>query len=150
MTATHLTPPPSFGHPTGHGAGGDREVRPLSGNEFTAVATVAALVVVLALLGFANSFAAVMAAARPSFAAMAWSVPLGIDLGIGIFAALDIVLARLNMRLRWLRLVPWTLTAATIYLNVSAEKTMFGQIAHAVLPALWVIAIASPMGFHWR
>ncbi|MEU9872216.1 DUF2637 domain-containing protein [Actinomadura sp. NPDC048021] len=115
--------------------------RALSSNEFTAVAVVAALVGVLGLLGFVNSFAAVADAARPSFGGLAWSVPLGIDLGIGIFAALDIVLARLDMRVRWLRFIPWALTAATVYLNVAEESTVFGRIAHAVLPALWVCAV---------
>ncbi|GAA0236277.1 hypothetical protein GCM10009527_035970 [Actinomadura nitritigenes] len=102
---------------------------------------VAALVTVLGLLGFVNSFAAVADAAAPSFGRLAWSVPLGIDLGIAIFAALDIVLARLDMRVRWLRLVPWTLTAATVYLNVAEQSTAFGRLAHAVLPALWVCAV---------
>ncbi|HEU5026208.1 MAG TPA: DUF2637 domain-containing protein [Spirillospora sp.] len=115
--------------------------RALTSNEFTAVCVVAALVTVLGLLGFVNSFAAVADAARPSFGRLAWSVPLGIDLGIAIFAALDIVLARLDMRVRWLRLVPWTLTAATVYLNVAEQSTAFGRLAHAVLPALWVCAV---------
>jgi hypothetical protein len=119
----------------------DRRARRLSEGEFTSAATVAALVGVLALLGFVNSFKAVMEAAAPSFGRLAFTVPLAIDLGIAIFAALDIVLARLDMRLRWLRLIPWTLTAATVYLNVASEHTMFGWIAHAVLPGLWVIAV---------
>lgn len=137
MTTQAMTPPPSFGRP--HRQAGT--IRPLTGNEFTAVATVAALVAVLGLLGFVNSFAAVADAARPSFGIMAWTVPLGIDLGIAIFAALDIVLARLDMRIRWLRLIPWTLTAATVYLNVADEATAFGKVAHAVLPCLWVVAV---------
>jgi hypothetical protein len=117
------------------------KVRRLSENETTAVATVAALVGVLGLLGFVNSFAAVMHAAQASFGRLAWSVPIGIDLGIAIFAALDIVLARMDMRVKWLRLIPWALTAATVYLNVATETTAFGRIAHAVLPGLWVIAV---------
>ncbi|WP_021593490.1 DUF2637 domain-containing protein [Actinomadura welshii] len=115
--------------------------RALTSSEFTAVAVVAALVGVLGLLGFVNSFAAVAEASRPSFGGLAWTVPLGIDLGIAIFAALDIVLARLDMRIRWLRFIPWALTAATVYLNVAGEHGTFGKVAHAVLPALWVIAV---------
>jgi Protein of unknown function (DUF2637) len=117
------------------------QARKLNSNEFTAVAVVAAMVAILGLLGFVNSFAAVADAARPSFGGFAWTVPLGIDLGIAIFAALDIVLGRLDMRVRWLRLIPWTLTGATVYLNVADETTTFGQVAHAVLPCLWVIAV---------
>ncbi|SFP66694.1 Protein of unknown function [Actinomadura madurae] len=115
--------------------------RALTSSEFTAVAVVAALVAVLGLLGFVNSFAAVAEAARPSFGRLAWTVPLGIDLGIAIFAALDIVLARLDMRIRWLRFIPWALTAATVYLNVAGEHSVFGAVAHATLPALWVVAV---------
>ncbi|SNS13463.1 Protein of unknown function [Actinomadura meyerae] len=127
--------------PDDRAEGSASQGRALTSNEFTAVAVVAALVAVLGLLGFVNSFAAVADAARPSFGRLAWSVPIGIDLGIAIFAALDIVLARLDMRVRWLRFIPWALTAATVYLNVAEEATVFGRIAHAVLPALWVCAV---------
>ncbi|MEV4258734.1 DUF2637 domain-containing protein, partial [Spirillospora sp. NPDC049652] len=143
MSPPH-TPPPTFGDTATadqSAAESASAVRPLTGNEFTATATVAALVAVLALLGFVNSFTAVADAAHPSFGRLAWTVPLGIDLGIAAFAALDIVLARLDMRVRWLRLVPWTLTGATVYLNIAVEHTAFGRIAHALLPVLWVIAV---------
>ncbi|WP_289007938.1 DUF2637 domain-containing protein [uncultured Thermomonospora sp.] len=141
MTPFDPTPPPSFGQtPLGMDRS-DQRARKLSGSEFTAVCTVAALVAVLGLLGFVNSFAAVMRAAEPSFGALAWTVPLGIDLGIAIFAALDIVLARLDMRVRWLRCIVWALTAATVYLNVAGEHTLFGQVAHALLPCLWAVAV---------
>ena len=99
------------------------------------------LVGVLGVIGLVTSFATVAAAATPAFGRMAWLVPLGIDVGILVFSALDLVLARLDMRVVWLRLVPWSLTAATIYLNIADETTLFGQIAHGVLPALWVVAI---------
>ncbi|MFG2002094.1 DUF2637 domain-containing protein [Spirillospora sp. NPDC048911] len=131
------TPPPSFGHHTEPRP----QARALSAGERVAVQATVLLVAVLGFVGFANSFAAVAEAARPSFGLFAWTVPLGIDLGIAIFAALDIVLARLDMRVRWLRLIPWTLTAATVYLNVAEETTAFGVTAHAVLPCLWVIAV---------
>ncbi|SEK31961.1 DUF2637 domain-containing protein [Nonomuraea pusilla] len=115
--------------------------RPLSEGEQTAISVTAAAVASLGLLGFVISFATVAKAATPSFGWFAWIVPLGIDLGIAVFSALDIVLARLGMRLRLLRLVPWALTAATVYLNVAAEDTLFGIIAHAMLPGLWVVAV---------
>jgi Protein of unknown function (DUF2637)/HTH domain len=116
-------------------------LRPLSDGEHAAAACVAVATAMFALIGFVNSFAAVSKAAEPSFGALAPTVPLGIDLGIAIFAALDIVLARLDMRPKWVRLVPWALTAATIYLNVSGQHTWFSRIAHAVFPALWVMAV---------
>lgn len=119
----------------------DGRTRHLTPAETKVAAVVAAGVGVLGLIGFANSFAAVQAAAVDSFGRMAWTVPLGIDIGIAVFSALDIVLARLDMRLPWLRLVPWSLTAATVYLNVARAGDAFGVVAHAAGPALWVLAV---------
>ncbi len=96
----------------------------------------------LGVLGFVNSFRAVARAAVSSFGELAPTVPLGIDLAIAVFSAMDIVLARLDMRPRWVRLVPWSLTAATIYLNVADQASWFGRVAHAVFPALWVVAVS--------
>jgi len=132
MTAAIL---PAAATPTGR-------ARPLTAGEQAAVATVAVLAAVLGLIGFANSFTAVAAAARPSFGPLAPTVPLGIDLGIAIFAALDITLARLDMRPRWVPAVPWALTAATVWLNIAGQHTWFARIAHAVLPALWVAGVS--------
>ncbi|WP_051759538.1 DUF2637 domain-containing protein [Herbidospora cretacea] len=115
--------------------------RPLTEGEHTAVSVVTAAVGALGLIGFVISFATVAQAAEPAFGRLAFLLPLGVDLGIGVFAALDIVLARLDMRVRWLRLIPWTLTAATVYLNVATQADVFGMVAHAVLPLLWVVAV---------
>jgi Protein of unknown function (DUF2637) len=102
---------------------------------------VVALVVVLGLIGAVNSFARVAQAVEPSFGDLAWTVPVGVDIGIAVFTALDLVMARMGMRLAWLRLVPWALVGVTIYLNVSGEHTGVGAVAHAALPCLWVIAV---------
>src|SRR5256885_7563744 len=91
------------------------------------------MVAALGLLGFVNSFTRVAAAARDSFGWLAFTVPIGVDLGIGVFSALDIVLARLNMRLRWLRLIPWSLTGATVYLNVADRKSTRLNSSHLVI-----------------
>ena len=115
--------------------------RALTEHEQTAIAVVGGLVAALGLLGFVNSFARVAAAANASFGRLAFPVPVGIAVGIAVFSALDIVLARLDMRLRWLRLIPWSLTGATVYLNVAGETSAFGIVAHAMLPALWVAAV---------
>jgi len=118
-----------------------RRARPLTGGERRAVRVTSVLGAVLGLIGFANSFRAVADAARASFGPLAVTVPVGVDLGIAVFSALDIVLARLDLRPRWVRLVPWTLTAATVYLNVTGQHTGFARVGHAVFPALWVIAV---------
>ena len=116
--------------------------RPLSDGEMTAARAVAVLAAALGLLGFVNSFRAVARAAQASFGELAPTVPLGIDLAIAVFSAMDIVLARLDMRPRWVRLVPWTLTAVTIYLNAAGQPAWSGRVAHAVFPALWVVAVS--------
>ena len=118
-----------------------RRARPLTEGEVRAVWAVAVLIGALGLLGFANSFAAVSRAARPAFGGLAPTVPLGTDLAIAAFSAAGIVLARLDIPARWVKLVPWALTAATIYLNVAGQHTWFGRIGHAVFPALWVLAV---------
>lgn len=118
--------------------------RPLTDGERTAIEITAGATGALGLLGFVNSFERVATAAEPSFGWFAWTVPLGIDLGIAVFSALDIVLARLGMRLGWLRFIPWALTAATVYLNVAAYLDVpdwFAVVAHALLPLLWVFAV---------
>jgi hypothetical protein len=116
-------------------------VEPLTDGERAAVMGVSVAVGGIALIGFVNSFEAVMSAAWPFFGVLAPTVPLGIDLGIAVFAALDLVLARIGMRLWWVRMIPWALTAATVWLNVEPEHAWFARIAHGVLPALWVLAV---------
>ena len=108
--------------------------RPLTGGERRAVRVTAVLAGVLGLIGFANSFRAVADAARASFGPLAVTVPVGVDLGIAVFSALDIVLARLDLRPRWVRLVPWTLTAATVYLNVTGQPTGFARVGARGVP----------------
>jgi hypothetical protein len=115
-----------------------RRPEPLSDFDVIAVATAVA---VLGVLGLVNSFANVTAALRPAFGALAPTATLGIDLGIAVFEALHLLLARLNMPIPWLRLVPWALTGATIALNVAPEHSWVGRLAHACLPLLWVVAV---------
>ncbi|MGH8878556.1 MAG: DUF2637 domain-containing protein [Stackebrandtia sp.] len=100
----------------------------------------------LGLVGFVSSFSTVEVAMRPSFNEQAFLVPLGIDLGILVFSGLDILLAKLRMRVWWLRFIPWGLTAATIYLNAAADTDSMARVAHVVLPSLWVIT--SEVGAH--
>ena len=113
----------------------------LGGVERAAAGAVVALVVLLGVIGAVNSFRAVAEAVEPSFGGLAWTVPIGVDVGIAVFTALDLLLARVGMRMSWLRLVPWALVATTIYLNVAGEEESVAAVAHGVLPALWVIAV---------
>ena len=121
-------------------------VKAIEGPLKTIVTAVSTAVGALGLLGFVNSFHRVDATAQPSFHGLAWTVPTGIDLGIFVFSALDIVLAILDMRIVWLRLVPWALTAVTIQLNIADQTgqpalTGFDKLAHGVLPAMWALSV---------
>ncbi|WP_194908094.1 DUF2637 domain-containing protein [Catenulispora rubra] len=121
-------------------------VKAIEGPLKTIVAAVSTAVGALGLLGFVNSFHRVDATAQPSFHGLAWTVPTGIDLGIFVFSALDIVLAILDMRIVWLRLIPWALTAVTIELNIANQTgqpplTGFDKLAHGVLPAMWALSV---------
>lgn len=66
-------------------------------------------------------------------------VPISVDIAIPVFGLAYLLLIRLNMPLAWVRLVPYALTAVTIYLNVASTNDRDAKIAHAALPALWVI-----------
>jgi Protein of unknown function (DUF2637) len=113
----------------------------LGGAERIAAGAVVAMVALLGIIGAVNSFRAVAEAVEPSFGELAWTVPVGVDVGIAVFTALDLLLARVGMRMAWLRLVPWALVATTVYLNVAGEHDPVAAVAHGVLPALWVIAV---------
>ena len=113
----------------------------LEGGEQLAAFVIGVLAGLLGLLGAVISFAKVADAVRPYFGVLAPTVPLGIDIGIGVFTGLDLLMARMGMRTRWLRFVPWTLIAATVFLNVADETTWVGRVSHGVLPLLWVIIV---------
>jgi Protein of unknown function (DUF2637) len=121
-------------------------VKAIAGPLRTAVSAVGVAVGALGLLGFVNSFHRVDVTAQPSFHGLAWAVPIGIDLGIFIFSALDIVFAILDMRIVWLPLIPWALTAVTIQLNIADQAgapalSGFDKLAHGVLPAMWALSV---------
>lgn len=133
------TPTEDTPHDNRRGAGSDIQALGLWWRR-AAVGT-GVLTLLLGVIGLVNSYQAVKHAAEPMFGPLAPTVPIGIDLGIAVFTGLDLVLAKLNMRPAWLRVVPWSLVAVTIYLNVADEATWFGRVGHAVLPALWVVAV---------
>lgn len=113
----------------------------LGPGEQIAAKAVAGLVGVLGVVGFGVSATNVAEAVEPSFGQLAWTVPFGVDVGIAAFTGLDLLMARMDMRSRWLRIVPWALIAVTIYLNVAGEPELMGKVAHAVLPLTWVVAV---------
>lgn len=124
----------------------DAAMEPLSNGLKWVVGLVVVAVLALAAIGFVVSFDTQTKAVEPFFGSYAPLVPLGIDVGIVVFAALNLVLARLNMSLLWLRAVPWVLTAMTLYINLSAHHELVARVAHVALPGMWIVA--SEVGTH--
>ncbi len=120
-------------------------VEPLGFGGRIAAAAIIIGAVAIGAVGFAASFANVTEAMRPTFGVWAPLVPAGIDLGIGVTIALDILLARMRMRPAWLRFIPWTLTGITIWLNASGHSGI-GLIGHIALPAMFIVM--SEVGAH--
>ena len=124
------------------GTGSDTTmVSPASQLAQLAVFAIVAGAVLIGGVGFAASFETVTTAMRPSFGDSAWMVPATADLAIVVVSGLDILLSRMRMRIGWLRLIPWSLTAAIIYLNASSADRIDYQIAHALPPALFVVMV---------
>jgi predicted DNA-binding protein (UPF0251 family) len=104
---------------------------------------VAAGCAAIAAIGFVGSYAAVRRLAEAKqFGAFAMIFPIGIDAGILVLLALDLLLTWLRMPLALLRQVAWLLTAATIAFNAAAAwPDPIGTGMHAVIPVLFVVVI---------
>ncbi|MFB7594313.1 DUF2637 domain-containing protein [Streptomyces sp. NPDC056160] len=97
----------------------------------------------IALIGFIGSYAAVRALAEAKrFGTFALLFPIGLDAGILVLLALDMLLTWLRMPLGLLRQTAWLLTAATIAFNAAAaagDPLAMGM--HAVIPVLFVVVV---------
>lgn len=98
---------------------------------------------VIATIGFAGSYAAVRKLAEAKhFGTFAIVFPIGVDAGILVLLALDLLLTWLRMPLALLRHIAWLLTAATIAFNAAAAwPDPIGTGMHAVTPILFVAII---------
>lgn len=117
---------------------------PLAGVEPAsfADAAVAFGVGLLGLCGFLLSFVTVKdSPVGDSFGRLDFLLPVIVDIGIGVFTALDLRMAARRMRTQWVRLFPWALNAVTVYLNAVDQPTLAGKIAHAAPPVLWIAAV---------
>ncbi|MGO4426709.1 DUF2637 domain-containing protein, partial [Streptomyces sp. MCAF7] len=99
--------------------------------------------VVIAAIGFAGSYAAVRDLAHDKgFGAFANVLPIGIDAGIVVLLALDLLLTWLRIPFPLLRQTAWLLTAATIAFNgAAAWPDPLGVGMHAVIPILFVVSV---------
>ncbi|MFD9212072.1 DUF2637 domain-containing protein [Streptomyces sp. NPDC059544] len=117
-----------------------RQLTPLQRRLVAGVAVGAA---VIALIGFVGSYAAVAELAeRKGFGRFARVFPIGLDAGILVLLALDLLLTWLRMPLPLLRQIAWLLTAATIAFNSAvAWPDPIGVGMHATIPVLFVAVV---------
>ncbi|MGV9249596.1 DUF2637 domain-containing protein [Streptomyces sp. NPDC003710] len=99
--------------------------------------------VIIAGVGFAGSYAAVrQLALRKGFGDFSYVFPVGIDAGICVLLALDLLLTWIRIPFPLLRQTAWLLTAATIAFNgAAAWPDPLGVGMHAVIPVLFVVAV---------
>jgi hypothetical protein len=90
-------------------------------------------------LGLGSSFEALSAAGARWGFAHAWMLPVGIDIAIPTFTLANLLLIRMDMRLAWVRFVPWVLTGVTCWLNIAAGHSLSAKVAHGTMPLLWVV-----------
>ncbi|MFI0236348.1 DUF2637 domain-containing protein [Streptomyces sp. NPDC016845] len=107
------------------------------------IAAVAAGAALIAAIGFIGSYAAVAdLAEEKGFGEFAAIFPVGIDAGILVLLALDLLLTWLRMPLAMLRHTAWLLTAATITFNgAAAWPDPVGTGMHATMPVLFVVVV---------
>ncbi|MFH9396066.1 DUF2637 domain-containing protein [Streptomyces sp. NPDC017556] len=107
------------------------------------IGIVVAGAVLIAAIGFAGSYAAVRELAEDKgFGEFAVVFPIGIDAGICVLLALDLLLTWMRIPFPLLRQTAWLLTAATIAFNGAASwPDPLGTAMHAVIPVLFVVSV---------
>ncbi|QHA09809.1 DUF2637 domain-containing protein [Streptomyces broussonetiae] len=98
---------------------------------------------IIAGIGFAGSYAAVRELAiKKGFGNFSYVFPVGIDAGICVLLALDLLLTWIRIPFPLLRQTAWLLTVATIAFNgAAAWPDPLGVGMHAVIPILFVVAV---------
>lgn len=116
------------------------DLTPLQRKLIAAVATGGA---VIAGIGFVGSYSAVRRLAEAKgFGLFAMIFPIGIDAGILVLLALDLLLTWFRIPLPLLRQTAWLLTVATIAFNgAAAWPDPLGVGMHAVIPVLFVVVV---------
>ncbi|MFJ6729764.1 DUF2637 domain-containing protein [Streptomyces sp. NPDC091281] len=107
------------------------------------IGVVVAGAVVIAGIGFAGSYAAVRELAlKKGFGNFSYVFPIGIDAGICVLLALDLLLTWIRIPFPLLRQTAWLLTAATIAFNgAAAWPDPLGVGMHSVIPILFVVSV---------
>lgn len=99
--------------------------------------------VIIAGIGFTGSYSAVHdLALDKGFGTFAHVFPIGIDAGICVLLALDLLLTWLGIPLPLLRHTAWLLTTATIAFNAAAAwPDPIATGMHAVIPLLFIACV---------
>lgn len=99
--------------------------------------------IIIAAIGFAGSYMAVSdLATAKHFGWYARVFPIGVDAGIAVMLALDLVLTGLRMPFPLLRQTAWFLTAATVAFNASSAWGDWLAVGmHATIPALFIVTM---------
>ena len=107
------------------------------------IGTVVCGALIIAGIGFVGSYAAVRELAeRKGFGAFSLVFPIGVDAGICVLLALDLLLTWIRIPFPLLRQAAWLLTAATIAFNgAAAWPDALGVGMHGVIPILFIIAV---------
>ncbi|MEU0334004.1 DUF2637 domain-containing protein [Streptomyces sp. NPDC006193] len=107
------------------------------------IGVVVAGALIIAGIGFAGSYAAVRELAiKKGFGNFSYVFPVGIDAGICVLLALDLLLTWIRIPFPLLRQTAWLLTAATIAFNgAAAWPDPLGVGMHAVIPVLFVVSV---------
>ncbi|WP_043731335.1 DUF2637 domain-containing protein [Streptomyces sp. P17] len=106
------------------------------------IAVVVLGAVIVAAIGFAGSYTAVRElAAKKGFHNFSYFFPIGIDAGICVLLALDLLLTWIRIPFPLLRQTAWLLTIATIAFNAAAASDPLGMGMHAVIPVLFVVTV---------
>ncbi len=99
--------------------------------------------IAIAAIGFLGSYTAVRRLAEAKhFGTFAMIFPVGIDAGICVLLALDLLLTWIRIPFPLLRHTAWLLTVATIAFNgAAAWPDPLGVGMHAVIPVLFVVVV---------
>ncbi|WP_249126350.1 DUF2637 domain-containing protein [Streptomyces sp. A2-16] len=121
----------------------DRKTPPLTRVHKVLIGLVATGAVIIAGIGFAGSYAAVQELAQhKGFGDFSYAFPIGVDAGIVVLLALDLLLTWIRIPFPLLRQTAWLLTVATIAFNgAAAWPDPLGVGMHAVIPVLFVVAV---------
>ncbi|GAA2463252.1 DUF2637 domain-containing protein [Streptomyces macrosporus] len=107
------------------------------------IGTVAVGALAIAAIGFAGSYTSVTELAEAKgFGWFARIFTIGIDAGILVLLALDLLLTWIRIPFPLLRHIAWFLTGATVVFNAAAAwPDYLGSAMHAVIPVLFIAII---------